>query len=156
MPVTSDIFGKTLQEVQQPFTADRALLLINDKVVGAALTVSISYGQAITKRRTIGGKQAIIYSGQPEGNIQIQRLVTFQSVPGQESSGLPEYGTGIWNICEPADIKFELTGGNCGDQTFSFIATGAIIQQYAITAEAEGTTIADSIVISFLQLLPGA
>lgn len=159
----TDIFGKKQQEITVPFTADRALLLINDQPIAGANNVSITYAQPIIKRRTLGNKYAIQYSGQPDGQISVAELVAFKTIPGASETGWPPFGTGIWTTCDYSDpksreIKFEIQGGPCtlGEEPtdiYAFIATGCTITNYVITAEAESVSISHGVQISFMQLL---
>jgi hypothetical protein len=151
----TDIFGRQLQEIQQPFTADRALIIVDNQIVGSAVNFQLSYAQGVIKRRVIGGRKAVIYPTQPEGQISIARFFAFKGVPGQPESGLPAFGTGLWSVCNPGTVKFEMTGGACGDAVYSFTATGVVATNYGISAEAEGLTITDNIILSYLQLIPG-
>jgi len=160
---TTDIFGKTVQEIQSPFTADRALILIGDQAVAGAQNITITYAQPVQKRRSIGSKQALIFSGQPMGQISIARLVAQKAIPGLDGSGFPAFGTGIWNACDFSDprqreLKFEMQGGPClvgGNATniFALIATGCVITNYSLSAESESVSISDAVTIDFLQLL---
>lgn len=161
--MATDIFGKQLQEIQSPFTADRAIILIGDKAVGGAQNITITYAQPIQKRRSIGGKHALIFSGQPMGQISIARLIAYKAIPGEEASGFPAFGTGIWNTCDFSDpkareLKFEMVGGPClvgGNPTniFALTCTGCVVTNYALTAESESVSISDAVQIDFMQLI---
>ena len=143
----ADIFGRTEQEIKVPITADKAIINWGGVVTGA-LSISISYQQPVTKRRTIGNNAAVIYAGQPSGQIQIQRLLTSDinslfSAPG-------------WKGCEPGTLTLSLGAGcNLGGD-LNFTAHGCIVTSFSVQAEAEGLTVVDSVSIDFLQLFSNA
>lgn len=163
MATTSDIFGKTIQSVDTPLTADRAVIMINDQVVAGVQNISINYQQAIQRRHEIGGRRTLLYSTQPVGAISIASLVAFYNVPGVPAGGFPKMGTGIWNACDftnPSErqLKLQLFGGPCQDGVAedlgsAYIATGCVITGWNLQAESESLSIATGVSIEFVQLL---
>lgn len=140
----SDIFQK--KEIQQdiPLTAD-ASIITWDGQLAYATQVSVTYSQQITRRRTIGGANAVIYASQPNGQINIQRLVAQNWNKIFKKDG--------WGSCEPVELGLKL--GDCNKEAGSggFKFTNCIVSQYSIQLEAESTTVADNLVIDFLQMI---
>lgn len=141
----ADLFGFANQTIKTPFTADKATIQWGGIVTGA-VQVAVSYAQQVNRRRTIGNRDAVIFASQPNGNVNIQRLVT------NNSSAL--FSAPGWNACNPGTITLSLAG--CQRSGGSrFTATGCVVSQFSVTAEAESLTIMDNVVVEFLQLTAG-
>jgi len=142
--MSEDVFRRTAQIPAVPLTADRAT--INwDGIIAAALNFNVQYAQGVNRYRTIGNQEAVILTTQPQGSINIQRIITETAADIFSKTG--------WNSCDPATITFTL--GSCQDDgtgTQSFTATGCVVSTYQLQGEAEGLTIIDNITIEFLQL----
>ena len=144
--MAQDLFGRDQQSIQTPITADYAHINWGGQIT-TAVNVTISYMQPITRRRTIGNQAAIIYAGQPAGTIQIQRLLT------NNAGAL--FGLPGWSSCSPTSISLTLAG--CAGATgYSVTATGAVVSNFQVSAEAEGLTVIDNVTIEFLQLTSGS
>jgi len=141
----SDLFGRAAQNIRTPITADLAQINWGTQIA-TAVNISISYMQPITRRRTIGNQAAIIYSGQPAGTISIQRLLA------DGASDL--FAKPGWSACSPTDISLNLSGCN-GASGYSVKATGCVVSNFQVSAEAEGLTVIDNVTIEFLQLAVG-
>lgn len=142
----ADLFGFGDQNIKTPLTADKATLNWGGIVTGA-VQVSISYAQQVQRRRSIGNKDAIIWSTMPQGQVTIARLLTTDAGQLFSAPG--------WKACEPGEITLTLGGGCDGAQAFTLTAKGCIVSQFQIQAEAEGLTVMDNVVIEFMQLNPG-
>jgi hypothetical protein len=80
-----------------------------------------------------------VWASQPTGQINIQKLVIGSLVKGQ---------TGF-NACSPTTISFNASGcGGGGGVT----ATGCVVSSYTITAETDGMTVMENVVIDFVSL----
>lgn len=148
---TTDVFGRTPATPKVPFTADKATIDWGGPL-SSAMNVTLSYSQAVQRRRTIGNKDVIIYASQPLGQITIARLLT------EDASNL--FSQPGWRACDPpATIKLTFRGG-CADEVstqgkdLTLTAVGCLVSQFQIQAEAEGLTVIDNVVIEFLQLIP--
>ena len=143
----ADLFGKTAPEPTQPITADTCKIFWDgaDKQVATAINFSLEYSQGVTRRRSIGNKSAIIYGGQPQGRATIGRLVTLEG-------DLP-WNSDSWKACKGGFLIFEL-GGNCqgGKSGAKFKATQCIVSSFSLQANAEDLTVADNVVIDFMEL----
>ena len=134
----ADIYGFS-SNVSTPATADKSTITWGDNLAGA-VQVSISYNQQINKRRSMGNGAAIVWASQPTGQINIQKLVI-----GNLAKGLPGF-----KACEPTEISFN--AGGCNAVGGSVTATGCVVSQYTITAETDGMTIMENVVIDFVSL----
>ena len=141
--MANDVFGFTGQQIGTPLTADKATLIWGTIVTGA-LQVSFSYAQQVNRRRTIGNASAIIWASMPSGQITIQRLLT------TDSSGL--FSSPGWQACLPGRVDLQLAGGCDRAPAGTYTATGCIVSQFSIQAEAESLTVMDNVTIEFLQL----
>ena len=142
----ADLFGFSNQTIKTPFTADKATIQWGSNIVTGAIQIAVTYAQQINRRRTIGNRDAVIYASQPNGNINIQRLVT------NNSSAL--FAAPGWNACNPGTITLGM--GGCGRETGTrYTATGCVVSQFSVTAEAESLTVMDNVVVEFLQLSAG-
>jgi hypothetical protein len=139
----ADVFGFQPQNIATPLTADKASLVWGNIVTGA-VQVSINYAQQVNRRRTIGNKDAVIWASMPSGQITIQRLLTTDSSALFSSPG--------WNACRPGEVSLSLGGGCNAGQAAFYVATGCIVSQFSVQAEAESLTVMDNVVIEFLQL----
>lgn len=135
----ADLFGFTDVNPKAPVTADRCIISFNGPIA-TALQVQISYQQQINRRRTIGNKEALLWGSQPQGQATIQRMIL--------EGG--SYGGAGWSACSPATVTFEL--GGCKGGGGKFTATGAVVSQFSVSAEAESLTVMDNVVIDFMQL----
>ncbi len=142
----ADLFGFGNQSIKTPLTADKATIQWGGVVTGA-VQVNISYAQQVNRRRTIGNKAAVIWAAMPSGQITIQRLLTTDAAALFSSPG--------WNACTPGTITLTLGGGCGGGNGPTFTATGCVVSQFSVTAEAESLTVMDNVVIEFLQLTAG-
>lgn len=141
----SDVFGKALQNLKTPITADTGIINWGGIVTGA-IQLAVSYSQPINRRRTIGNKDAVIYAGQPMGQINISRLLTTDATTLFSAPG--------WNACNPGNISVSFSS-NCGGGGggLNLTAIGCVVTTFNIQAEAEGLTVMDNVVIEFLQLM---
>jgi hypothetical protein len=139
----ADIYNRETPTPQAPLTADFATISWGDGDVAGASQISISYAQQVQRRRCIGNKQAMIWAALPSGQISIQRLMT------NDASGL--FKKAGFNPCELGKITLTLKGC-AGAKGPSYTALGCIVSQYQVSAEAEGLTCVDNVVIDFMQL----
>jgi hypothetical protein len=151
--MAGDLFGYNATTNRNVYLADRASISWGDKL-GGATQVSVTYAQQINRRRTIGGKEATIYGSQPQGNLNIQRLV-FSDGTGAAIFNLPG-----WDACgDAADLTVTLAAGCAngggGGKSLTFQVKGARVTQYSLQMEAESLTVADNVVLEFLQLIQG-
>lgn len=137
-----DVFGRKSQNIQAPITADNGIINWGG-IVTSAVNVSISVSQPITRRRTIGNQEAVIYAGQPAGTISIARLLTDNATSLFSNPG--------WNVCQPASITISFASCSAGNG-ISLRADGCVVSQYSLSGEAEGLTVLDQVGIEFLQL----
>lgn len=147
----SDIFKRQPIDTKSPITGDMCLIEW-ESVLTTATNLSLTYQQPITRRRTLGtnGKTtAVIYSGQPVGQISIARLFADTTEDIFNKPG--------WNPCSGlATIRISFTGDSsidgCDTKGGIYTASGCIVTSYSLSAEAEGLTVVDNINIEFLQL----
>lgn len=138
----ADMYNRDEATVQAPITADRCE--INwENAFAAAMQVQISYSQQIQRRRTIGNGLAALWATFPVGQITIARLLTSASYDIFSRPG--------WDACKPGQISFKM--GECGGGGGrTLTAKNCVVSQYSLSAEAEGLTVVDNIVIEFLTL----
>ena len=154
------MFGrKQVDTSTKPITADMATIMWPTAggkwLANAAVNVEITFQQPITRRRTIGSAGgspvALLYPGQPQGQLSIGRMLTTET-----DLSLTD-GTG-WNVC---DILPDITvtfGGesnyvNCaGAATIDYVCQGCLVESYRMAAESEGLTVMDTVVVQFLGL----
>jgi hypothetical protein len=139
----ADLFGYKDQDIATPITADKCTINWGGIVTGA-VQISINYAQQINRRRTIGNRVAAIWATMPVGQITIARLLTTNSSELFSSPG--------WKACEPGTLTFAMAGGCGGGASTTLTATGCIVTQFQVQAEAEGLTVMDNVTIEFLQL----
>jgi hypothetical protein len=145
----ADLFQRQDTTIKTPVTADNCIITWGG-TVAAATQVQISYQQQVQRRRTIGNQTAIIYATYPIGNVTIARLIADGAGDIFSNPG--------WSACTPGTITFSMSGGhgsNCSAGGYSLTAKGAIVSSYSLSAEAEGLTVVDNIVIDFLELSNG-
>lgn len=137
----ADLFGRDPINIKTPMTADKCEITWDGDNVATAIQFSLEYSQSITRRRSIGSKDAIIYGSQPVGRATMARLIT--------SSGVDTTGDS-WE-CKTGEMSFEM--GSCdGGGSRTFHAKGCIVTSYSIQAQAEDLTVMDNVVIEFLEL----
>jgi hypothetical protein len=135
----ADIYGFS-SNVVSPATADKSTISWGGSVAGA-VQISVSYNQQINKRRSMGNGAAIVWASQPTGQISIQKLVI-----GGLVKGLPGF-----NACNPATISFN-AGACAGNFGGSVTATGCVVASYTLTAETDGMSVMENVVIDFVSL----
>lgn len=133
----ADIYGFS-SNVVTPATADKSTISWGGSVAGA-VQVSVAYNQQINKRRQMGNGGAIVWASQPTGQINIQKLVIGGLVKGQQG----------FNACNPVTISFNAGGCSGGG---GVTATGCVVSSYTITAETDGMTVMENVVIDFVSL----
>jgi hypothetical protein len=132
----ADLFGFG-SNVSNPATADKSTISWGGSTAGVQ-QMSISYNQQLNKRRQVGNDGVIIWASQPGGQINIQRLVV---------NGLSK--SGGFSACSPTTVSFNASGcGGGGGVT----ANGCVVTQYTVTAEADGLTVMENVVIDFVSL----
>jgi len=136
----ADMFGREPVKLKKPVTADKCEITWDGKNVAQAIQFSMDYSQQITRRRSIGSKDAIIYGSQPQGRATMARLITSD---GSITSG------DSWT-CKTGTLTFKLGGCEGGGGTYT--ATGCIISSFNIQAQAEDLTVMDNVVIEFMEL----
>jgi hypothetical protein len=140
----ADVFGRAAINIVQPITADNALIDWGG-VVTNCQQVSISAAQPINRRHTIGNRKAVIWSGQMAGQINIARIMTVDVTDLYSAPG--------FSVCDPGTIS--VTFGDCGESgggAITYTATGCLVSNLGVQAEAEGLQVVDNVTIEFLQL----
>jgi hypothetical protein len=137
----ADLFGRENSGIKVPLTADKCTINWGGTITGA-VQVAVAYNQQINRRRTIGNKDAIIWATMPSGQITIQRLMTDNAGELLKAPG--------WNACQPGQISVSVAG--CNGSGPSYTASGCVVTQYQVSAEAESLTVMDNVVVDFLQL----
>jgi hypothetical protein len=140
----ADLFGRDPVKQLDAVTADRCTLTWDGKVIAEAMQVSISYNQSVSRRRTIGGKSAVIYGSQPMGQASIALMVT--------TDGNDIFGTDSWKGCQGGTVMFA-TKGCKGATSTNYTANGCVVTGYSIQASAEDLTVVQNITIDFLELV---
>jgi len=136
----ADVFNKE-QTIKQPITADLCSIVWDGETVTQAMQFQLTYSQQISRRRSIGSEDAIIYGSQPQGQITIARLMC-------DSSAL--FSSDSWT-CRPGTLTFQTaTCEGAGGVTYT--ANGCMVSQYSVTASAEDLTVVDNVVVEFLEL----
>jgi hypothetical protein len=139
----ADIFNKEEVQVRTPITADRCTIIWDGKDVTQAVNFQLTYNQPITRRRTIGNREAVIYGGQPQGSITIARLMT---VDGQALFDTPS-----WK-CSGGSIQFTTGSCHADGATVTYHAHGTIVSSYSLSANPESLDVIDNISVDFLEL----
>ncbi len=137
----ADMFGRDPVQLKTPMTADKCDITWENENVASAIQFSIEYGQQVTRRRSIGSQDAIIYGSQPQGRATMARLIT--------SDGTITTGPS-WS-CKTGTLKFYMSGCE-GAGGGVFIANGCIVTSYNISAQAEDLTVMDNVTIEFMEL----
>lgn len=142
----ADIFGRTPLTLQTPITADQCHIEWEGEV-GTAIQFSLEYSQQVTRRRSIGNQNAVIFGSQPMGRATIARLLT---------TGENGFTQQAWS-CGKSDSKITFKLGGCGGEGGggTYTATGCIVSSFSIQASAEDLTVMDNVVIEFLELTKG-
>jgi hypothetical protein len=139
----ADIYGFQSDSITTPITADRCTVQIAGTAVGSAVNVTIQYNQQINRRRVVGNQQVLLWSSSPQGQASIQTMVVGSGLKG--SAG----GSG-WNGCSPATVTFVMNGCRGGGSTIT--CSGAVVSSYSVTAEVEGLTVMENVVMDFVPL----
>lgn len=159
----AQMFGrKQVNTSTKPITADMATIMWptgkGDWTVNAAVNIEITFQQPITRRRTIGSAGgspvALLYPGQPQGQLSIGRMLT-------SATFLGDTGDKGWNACmtlPDITVAFDGTSNyeNCtGSTGLNYICQGCLVESYRVAAESEGLTVMDTVVVQFLGLETG-
>lgn len=139
----ADLFKREGATYKAPITADKCKINWGG-IVSAAIQVQISYAQQVSRRRSIGNLDMVIFASYPVGQITIARMICDGAGDIFDKPG--------WDHCEPGLIS--LTQEGCGSG-FTLTAKDCVVSQYTISAEAEGLTVIDNVVIEFLELEKG-
>ena len=132
-----DLYGFGSQ-TQGPATADKSTISWGGNPAGVQ-QFSITYNQQVNKRKQVGNTGTVVWGSQPSGQINIQKLVVGSSVKG---------GPGF-NSCSPVNISFSAGGCSSGG---SVTATGCVVSSYGMSAEADGLTVMENVVIDFVSM----
>lgn len=143
----ADIFGRSQLSIKQPLTADACHIYIDGEKQAEAYQVQLDYQQAVTRRRSIGNSNAVIYGSQPVGRLSIGRLMT-------EDTSVPS--TATFNGCGKGKVKIQLGSkaceGGAGNPAFSYVLEGCMVTSYTLQIQAEDLTVIDGITIEFLEM----
>jgi len=142
----ADVYGFSESQIQQPLTADKAILQWGGVIAGA-VQFSLNYNQQVNRRRTIGNRGAVIWASLPSGQIQIGRMLTTDAAQLFSAPG--------WKACNPGTITITLGGGCDGQSGPTFTAKGCVVTTFSLQLEAEGLTVMDNVGIEFLHLSEG-
>lgn len=154
------MFGrKQVDTSTKPITADMATIMwptgSGTWLANAAVNIEITFQQPITRRRTIGSAGgspvALLYPGQPQGQLSIGRMLTTDTNLGNtENVG--------WSACETLpDITVTFGGESnyvscSGASIIEYVCQGCLVESYRMAAESEGLTVMDTVVVQFLGL----
>lgn len=133
----ADMYGFSSQTLT-PATADKCTVNFGGRQAGA-VQVNFAYNQTINKRRSMGNAGCIVWASQPGGQITISKMVV---------EGLVKGGPGF-SACTPVNASFSLSGCSGGG---SVQATGCVVSQYTVTAETDGMTVMENIVIDCVSM----
>jgi hypothetical protein len=136
----ADIYGFKSDSVQAPFTADKCTVEFGGQIA-TAVNVTIQYNQQINRRRVVGDQSVLLWASAPQGQASIQTMVVNKSLKGS--------GDG-WNACKPGRITFTMAGCAGGGSTVT--CHGAVVSSYSVSAEVEGLTVMENLVIDFVTL----
>jgi len=144
----ADIFGRSQLTIKKPLTADACKVYIDGEVQSEAYQLQLEYTQQVTRRRSIGNQNAVIYGSQPVGRLTIGRLMT-------EDTAIPS--TATFNGCGKGKVKLSLGAKECGggggpDLQGSYRLEGCMVTSYTLQIQAEDLTVIDGITIEFLEL----
>lgn len=140
----ADLFQRQNANIVKPITADKCTINWGGTIT-AAVNVQISYAQQVQRRRTIGNKDAVIFATYPVGQVTIQRLIAGSAGDIFSAPG--------WDPCNPGQLSFNMAGCEAGG--YSLTAKHCVVSQFAVSAEAEGLTVIDNIVVDFMELSQG-
>jgi hypothetical protein len=133
-----DMFGFSSTNITSPVTADRCTVSFGGPVA-TAVNVSIQYNQQINRRRVIGNSGVLVWASSPQGQASIQTMAAGSSLKG--SSG--------FSACRPSTVTFTLRGCSAGGGQIR--CNGAVVSSYQITAEVEGLTVMENVVVDFVS-----
>ena len=140
----ADIFGRQAVQLSTPITADNAVIDWGG-VQTNVQQISITAGQPINRRHTIGNKKAVMWAGQGAGQVNIGRIMTTDATDLYTSPG--------WSQCKPGSISISFGGcGRSGGGGLTNTATGVLVANMGVQAEAEGLQVVDNVTLEFMQL----
>lgn len=134
----ADMFGFASNNVRSPVTADRCTVSFGGPVA-TAVNVSIQYNQQINRRRVIGNSGVLLWASSPQGQASIQTMAAGSGLKG---------GSGF-SACSPTTVTFSM--GGCGVGGGQLRCSGAVVSSYQITAEVEGLTVMENVVVDFVS-----
>jgi hypothetical protein len=134
----ADLFGFQSDSIKTPATADRCTVSFGG-AVASAVNVSIQYNQQINRRRVVGGAMVLLWASAPQGQASIQTMVAGSLLKGSGSG---------WTACAPGVVTFNF--GGCSTGGGSVTCHGAVVSSYQVTAEVEGLTVMENVVIDFV------
>ena len=147
----ADLFGRTSGSLKTPITSDQCTITFDGNEVAQAVQFTCEYTQSVTRRRSIGSKDIVMYGSQPQGRITIGRLITTDGTITEGAS---------WTACGQGEITFSLgscenagspgTAGASGGTKYT--AIGCMVTSYSIQAQSEDLTVMDNVTIEFLEL----
>lgn len=140
----TDLFGRNAAAIQLPLTGDTAILSWSGTVIASATSIMIAAGQSIANKHTLGNLNAVIVPGMPNVSISLGRILFPIDAPSVFA--LPG-----WKACNPASLTISFSTCSAGSG-LSFLITGAVVASYQLQAEAESTTVMDSLNIQALQI----
>ena len=144
----ADIFGRSQLTIMQPLTADACKVSIDSDEQKEAYQVQLEYTQNVTRRRSIGNSNAVIYGSQPVGRLTIGRLMT-------DGTDIPS--TATFNGCGKGTVSIstgtKACGGGAAEETgLTYTLKGCMATSYTLQIQAEDLTVIDGITIEFLEL----
>jgi len=156
--MATDIFQRQQVLPIKPVTADQCTIIWEvasgggSAIVTAATNVSIQYQQQVTRRRTLGAANgrplAVIYPSQPQGTMQIQRLVAEGADNILNRKGFSSCdSTGTITIHFRGEAAY-----GCTVKGPIYVLSGIVVTSFGFTAEAESLTVVDNITVEFLQM----
>lgn len=137
----ADLFGYSQAGPNVPLTADVSTINWGG-VVTAAVRTTVTYAQQVNRRRTIGNKEAAIWGSSPQGNIQIERILTASVAQLLAAPG--------WKAGSPGTATINVAGRGGGN--LSLTAIGCVVSNYNVSLEAESLTCVDNVTVDFLSL----
>lgn len=139
----ADIYGFQSDAITTPVTADKCTIQFGGGPVASAVNVTIQYNQQINRRRVVGNQQVLLWASSPQGQASIQTMVV--GTPLKSGGG----GAG-WSGCEPSTVTFVMSGCKGGGGTIT--CSGAVVSSYSVTAEVEGLTVMENVVVDFVTM----
>jgi hypothetical protein len=137
----ADIYGFKSDSISSPITADKCIVQFNTQIA-TAVNVAIQYNQQINRRRVVGDQSILLWASAPQGQASIQTMIVGQSLKTAGASG--------WQACRPGVITFTMGSCTGGGPTIS--CHGAVVSSYSLSAEVEGLTVMENVVIDFVSL----